>query len=279
MTSLLKPILLTGAHLSGVKALAEIVAICPTIKYEKNPFAIQESNNEYIFVTKENEEILKSMNPLLDKDVKPEKKFLSGIFAEIGAYFKILSAEKKGHRMMVADTKLFFMAPWIHKKFNADVLVLLRHPLALASIQKKENYRLDFNFLLQQEDYVAKFMPHLATKIKYYAQNEHSITENAAFSWLIFATLFTFYQREYSNWIFFKTEVFDMQRKFRECYQMLDIPFSKEIGEKIVNYRENLVSNDPRMILEYNEWNNLEAQEIVGIKKICGDTYDHFYNF
>jgi hypothetical protein len=280
-TSNLKPVLVTGGNLSGVKALAEVLAICPSIRYEKSPFNIQENNSNYIFVTPENEQILRSINPLNNPEAasKPpkERKFLSGIFAEISGYFKTLSSEKKGYRMMVADTKLFFMAPWIHENFHADVVILLRHPFYLASLQKRHGIFFDFRQLDTQQYFIEKHLPGFKAKIEDFAKNPKTSVENAAFSWVIFASLMNYYQREYPNWIFFKTEVFDMQRKFRECYQMLELPFTREISDQIVNLRQSFDGQDAKMMLDFTDISNLSDTEISLIRKTCEPLYDEFY--
>jgi hypothetical protein len=281
-SSLLNPVLVTGSSYSGVKAIADILAVSPSIRYEKSPFNIRESDNQFIFVTPENEQLLLSMNPLINPDAgksqQKEKRFLSGIFAEIAGYFKTLSAEKKGYRMMVADTKLFFMAPWIHGNFAADVVVLLRHPFYLASLQKKHSLYFDFGQLQNLSFFTDKYLPNLKEQLLEYATTEKSAVENAAMSWLVFATMVSYYQREFPNWIFFKTEVFDMQRKFRECYQMLDLPFTKEISDKIVDLRASFDANDPKYLLNFSDISNLTDREIMTVRRICEPLYDEFYS-
>ena len=79
---------------------------------------------------------------------------------------------------------------WIHRTFNMDVIVLIRHPAAFVLSLKRLNFRVDFNEFLKQkelmDDYLNKYTNLFKNRV------EFSIIEEGAILWnCIYSVLFT----------------------------------------------------------------------------------------
>ncbi len=194
-------------------------------------------------------------------------------------------------RVLLKDPIALFSASWLARKFNMDVVVLIRHPAAFASSYKRIKEPNRFSDLLNQRELMEDLLYPFREEIARYAHAHVDLIDQAILLWKITFYMIRKYHHEHPEWFFHRHEdlALDPQRQFRILFNQLGVPFTEKIQKTIVkmNGRSNPVEAPPGQLhcLKRNSrevvkiWKyRLTRQEIVRIREATEELASVFYS-
>jgi len=201
-----KPILVTGSHRSGTTWVGRILSVSPDVGYIHEPFnplhrrlnpgiCKAKFKYQYTYVTEENEakfydDILATIKfryNLLHQ-IKVVIKKRQGFRTLARQYIGFLTNRYIKHvRPLFKDPLALFSTEWLSKRFNMDVVILIRHPAAFVSSVKRMNWPAhDFSQFLKQPLLVRDHLYPFEKEIKDLVKNEHDVIDEGILLWKLF---------------------------------------------------------------------------------------------
>jgi hypothetical protein len=305
--TLVKPILVTGAPRSGTTWVGNMLAASSQLYYIHEPF-----NPDYrpglgicnvkfgchqTYITEADE----------GRYYKPIRRMIEGkynLFAgvlgcrSIGDLKKVWEQKQEfqEHRRqnrfpLIKDPIALMSAGWLARRFDINVVVMIRHPAAFVSSMK----RLDWGFhpsrwALTQNLLLKDYLSPLEDELKRLRDSKADIVEQTALLWKVAYLVVSKYKEQYPNWIYLRHE--DLSRDpllgYEQLYKRLGLEFTDRVKEKIVEYSnesnpshssgvENLLKLNSKKVI--SQWKKaLSPEEIARIKDIIGEVSSHFYS-
>ena len=160
-----RPILVTGMHRSGTKWLGRMLAASGEAAYVNEPLNVDHPrgilavpvDSYYTYITHQNEhEYLAPFRDTLALRYRlvPELAALRSAkqFARMWQrWARYTCARLRGRRPLLRDPFAIVSAPWFARRLGCEVVVVVRHPLAVVSSAKRLSWRFDFRHLLRQD--------------------------------------------------------------------------------------------------------------------------------
>lgn len=270
-----KPILITGSQRSGTTWVGNMIATSPSVAYIHEPFNLTHSagicgakfDYWFTYVTEENE-------AAYYKYIRDTISFRYNTFGEMKAIRSYRDVKR-----MIRDYRLFyeyrfrvltpllkdpialFSAEWLAKRFDLNVLVMVRHPAAFVSSLKRLNWPHSFSHFLDQPLLMRDHLYPFKEEITEYANMEHDIVEQAILLWKIIHYMILKYQDNHEEWIFLRHE--DVSREplyyFRYMFDKFGLEFSDEVSNAIQEH-----SNSSNRT-EADRWDNIKLDSKANI--------------
>jgi sulfotransferase family protein len=150
-------------------------------------------------------------------------------------------ARQRGARPLVKDPIALFSSAWLARTFDADVLIMIRHPAAMASSFKRLGWTIDarrFREFLAQTDLMDAYLAEYADEVRTFAHDTRSIVESAALLWKLCYHMVAQFRSRFPQWTYLRYE--DLAAEpvagLRDLYQRFDLAFSDAVRERIVAY-------------------------------------------
>ena len=156
-----RPVFVTGVPRCGSSWVGEVLSTARRVRYNYepfNPFGHPYLTREYVYLTAADDD------PAMGRAAE-------NAFAGRVRLHQFLRGVKWGYawrtvrpvdRVIVKDPTAFFMAEWVAKRFDAQVLVILRHPCAFASSLHRLGWSADVSGFLDQprlvEDWLGPYV-------------------------------------------------------------------------------------------------------------------------
>jgi hypothetical protein len=143
-------------------------------------------------------------------------------------------------RPLLKDPIAVFSSEWLASRFDAQPIVLARHPAAFASSLKRLGWTHDFSGFLDQPLLLRDHLGRFEDEIRDFAEHPREIVDQAILLWrLIYSTVATFRER-HPDWIFLRHE--DIARDplpaFRSLYDALGVPLTDAIARTIASHSD-----------------------------------------
>jgi len=244
-----RPILVTGLHRSGSTWAGKMLAAAPKVAYIHEPFNIlirlgvnlRPIKYWYPYICEENSEYYESVfdgiihykYPLVRNIAKIRTvKNVAKIIRDQG-YFMLYRINI--YRPLIKDPIVFFNAEWLYKKFNMNVLIMIRHPAAFCSSIKIRNWKFDFNILLKQPLLMDKYLCKFKEEIIEYAVNEKNLIDQAILLWNCFYYTTYIYREKYPEWLFVRHEDLSLAplNQFQSIFEAFGLEFTRKAKAKI----------------------------------------------
>ena len=244
-----KPILITGSHRSGSTWTGRMLSLAPNVAYIHEPFNIHHRPGickakfkyHFPYICSENEKAyLKHLKECLNfkynyfEELKIAKSFKDIARAQL-YYIRFAKNRILKMRPLVKDPIAIFSAEWLAKRFNMDVVVLIRHPAAFTGSLKMANWSHPFDHFLQQPLLIKQYLYEYKSEIEKFSKNRKNIVDQAILLWNLIHHVILIYQKNNPNWVFVRHEDLSMRplAEFRTIYSKLDLDFSPEVEEEI----------------------------------------------
>ena len=245
-----KPILVTGSHRSGTTWAGRMISAAPHVAYIHEPFNPDTNvgmrpnpfKNWFQYVCDENsedyaqiiDEIVYFKHPLGHNSTKI--KTTRNIARVIRDQGLCLLHKINSDRPLIKDPIAFFSAEWLYKRYNMNVLVLLRHPAAFCSSIKLKNWEFDFNNFLKQPLLMERYLYPFEKEIEEFAKSRKNIIEQGILLWNCFHNTIKIYQEKYPQWLFIKHEDLsaDPINQFQLIYKKLGVEFTEKAKKVIL---------------------------------------------
>lgn len=244
-----RPILVTGSHRSGSTWLGQMIAASDAVGYIHEPFNIDRGPGlsrtrfpywfTYIRPGTEGEtaadfrRLLAFRYNYLAEALHVRSRRDLRVLVRDGGRF--LRYRMQHARPLLKDPMALFSAEWIAETFDAQVVVVVRHPAAFASSLKLDEWAHPFSHFLDQpalmEDHLQKFQDEIAA----FAREEHDILDQATLLWRLIHSTIADYRERHPDWNVVRHE--DLSREplegFGTLFGALDLPYTEEVQEAI----------------------------------------------
>lgn len=298
-----RPILVTGSHRSGSTWVGKILSQAPKAYYVAEPFNPKHVSRSYPTPLKY---WFHYVTPQEDADFDSYASHCIGIsyqksytdssgytwkdnYRHTKAYCKLWLRHFFHEIPIIKDPIAFFSAEWIAKKFDAKVLVLIRHPAAFVCSLKRANWHFPFKDLLMQSQLMEEQLEAFRDEIWVYSNQEQDIIDQGILLWRIIHATIARYKQDNPSWIFIRHEdlSYAPSREFQKLFLDLNLPFTQTVQDSIKAYSTLASSTsfpsssrDLYRDSRANIWiwrQYLSSSEIQHIKKASTDIAQFFY--
>ncbi len=289
------PILVTGSHRSGTTWVGRMLRMSSEIGYIHEPFNINlhpgicNLKLDYWFTY-----ICESNCNMIEESMGKILSFQTNIFNELKTntnlkdllYTTVKLLQLSYYRLMklrplLKDPIAIFSVEWLVKKFNMDVVVLIRHPAAFVSSLKVANMQHPFKDFLNQPLLMRDHLTLFKNEIEQFSNSKKDIVDQGILLWNIIHSVILRYKKKYKDWIFLKHEKIsnNPSEQFKKLFNNLDLEFTDKIDKKIQLFsdeRNPVEQHGGSQILrnsKLNIWNWKSRLSMDEIDKIYNHTH------
>lgn len=255
-----RPILLTGSHRSGSTWVGLVMAAAPGVGYVDEPMNLSHwaqpgradlagicaarFETWFPYITEAN---ARPYAPALQRTIEFGFHWPGALrairspkdpFRIAKAYARCAANAAAGRRALVKDPLAVLSAPWLARRFDMEVVVLVRHPAAFADSIKRRNWHFPFAHLLDQPLLMEKPLASVRAEIESFARHERDIVDQAALLWRIIYGVAVQYRRDHPDWVFVRHE--DLSRnpeaEFEKLFGRLGLEWTDRVRRTIDRY-------------------------------------------
>lgn len=302
-------ILVTGSNRSGSTWVGQVLSQAPKLRYTHEPFSPEIAEKEFgwnlprWFLNAEDWDEKKLSRyikrvlcpPLVDSKLKldfPTKiKRAVRIAAERGF------PESFAPRHLFKDPVAIFSAPWLAKKFNFEVVVLIRHPASyVLSLLKDASHMHSFARIFGEQPKLTdryeseeKKLIHKIIEIQTKKGIGSEMVFEASAFWRLFYSQVLQYKSSYPNWnyIFYENLAENPIDGFQALFKTLGLEYTDKVLQKIActslekdPTKIDLKSHVKRFNSKDNtmQWDkNINQEDKILIRQITGSVSSAFY--
>jgi hypothetical protein len=188
------------------------------------------------------------------------------------------------------DPIAFFSAEWLAHTFDMDVVVLVRHPAALAGSMKRLGWTWDFGAFLTQPCLLDDYLPGFRDEIRRFGRRPGDLIDQAVLLWRLCYAVVRRWQRRHPGWVFRRHE--DLSRRpveaFADLLPRLGLSVSGRMLRTVAEHssaRNPLeaargVAHQLRLNSRANvrSWKHrLTGREVLRVRRGTADVAPHFY--
>ena len=297
-----RPILVTGSHRSGTTWVGRMLTLSGETGYMHEPFNPRRvpgwSGHRipywFLYVTEENEEHYLDVVEDVLAFRYPALSNLRHAFSPRGAalygpdLLRSIRYRVRGPRPLLKDPIALFSAPWLADRFDAQVVVMIRHPAAFVSSIKRLGWHFRFRSWLAQEALLRDRLGPFRDAMHRCWAGEGDVIEQGIVMWNAMHHVIDGYRSEHPEWRFVRHEDISAAPVdgFREFYRYLDLRWDEKVEAGIVAHsaegnpaetrRHGAVKRDSAAQVDL--WKTrLSAEEIERIRAGTAEIAARFY--
>lgn len=297
----MKPILVTGMHRSGTTWVGKMLAVGPTLAYISEPLNVLHrlgvmrvpTQYWYTYICGDNdEEFIPAFRETLEfnyhtrlelKSLRSVKDVLR-MFANWSTFFK---GRNRSLVPLLKDPFAVFSVNWFVEKFGCRVVIVVRHPAAVASSLKRLNWNFDFSDLLNQPYLMRDWLESYRDEMLTVAED---VIHQASLLWRMIYRVTDQLQGNNSELIIIRHEDFSQQplEEFGKLYGKLGLEFTQSVRQAIIDSSsgenpselavEDVHSVQLNSLSNLENWKNrLDETEIVRVRELTSDVAPLYY--
>jgi len=262
----MKPILITGAHRTGTTWMGKILALDPDITYVSEPLHLGHSRgvlsqpveNWYSYICNDNGTQFENafQNTIQFKyqiwmAIQHSRNW-KGAGKVIRDFPLFLASRLLKRRALLKDPFAVISVPWFTSALDAQVVIMVRHPIPFVSSLKRLGWSFDFNHLLNQPLLMRDHLDPFRSEMVHCKQNEQDIVGQGILLWRMIYLLVHQYKTQGLDIQLIRHE--DLSQRplpiFEEIFLKLGIVFSQKIEEKIIISTQ---TSNPDEVAVYDE--------------------------
>jgi len=228
--------------------------------------------------------------PILEKLInltyksEMEKNSIKHIAKETVRSFYSMKRRALGYpQPLLKEPNACFSSDFLSRKYGWKVIVLVRHPAAVAASFNRMGWPSDLDRILQQKTLIRKYFSKIAL------EKHRDRVEEISLLWLMVMHVLTRFMERNKDWILVRHEDIcrDPLGKFEKIFEKLNIFFSKKMKNKIISSTQSETvtpeDRDPFHLKRNSRklagaWQDLlTAEEIEKIKRIVSPVSDQYY--
>lgn len=277
------PILVTGCSRSGTTWVGKTLALNPRIQYLYEPFNLDMGTagigfpHQFMYLCRDNEHLY--LDAIQDVITGPQRLPLG---LKLGFH--------RPARLLMKDPLAFFSADWLGQTFGTRVVIIIRHPAAVASSRYQLGWRFNFAHFLDQpllmRDYLAPFRAEMESLMG----RDRDVIDESILLWKMIHQVVMRYREDHRDWIFLRHEDLcrDPLGQFQGVFGRLGLGCDRAIQTQIHNStsQDNIIepsqatqhslARDSRGLAQV--WKSrLSSQQIEHIRLGVAPIADQFY--
>lgn len=150
-------------------------------------------------------------------------------------YPAFLSNRIRRARSLIKDPFALFSAEWLAEKFAMDVVIVIRHPAAVACSLQRLNWAVPFEHFLDQPLLIRDHLCPFEAEIREHAETKRDVMEQAILLWRLVYSVVAKYRRQHRDWYFVRHE--DISRDpiahFGGLFESLQLEFTPNAASVI----------------------------------------------
>lgn len=148
---------------------------------------------------------------------------------------RLFQQRKRQRRPLIKDPYALFSAEWLYERFDADLVVMIRHPAAFACSLIRLGWHHPFEHFLAQPLLMQRFLAEFADEIRYFAKKPQPIIAEASLLWRIIYSRVIRYRVDHPGWLFIRHEdlACDPVSGFGKIFETLNLDYSPDIRQAI----------------------------------------------
>ncbi len=244
-----KNILVTGSHRSGTTWVGKILASDRNVSYLHEPFKLEPDGNyfglplrywfTYIPDVAEQDLLFEKLDRILSLQWRKMPRDTGNWSKRLGE--NIQHAARSCLNSWLVDTVVIkdpialFSAEQLARRYNMDVVCMIRHPLAFCSSIKNWHWGFPFNHFLKQPQLMDRFFGEYQREIEVFAKDRQPLIEQAILLWNLLHAVIRQYREQNEDWIFLRHEdvVKSPAEVFQGVFSKLNLDFSKTVRTNI----------------------------------------------
>jgi hypothetical protein len=299
------PILVTGSPRSGTTFVGRMLALSPDVHYIHEPFhprfgpevTAARFRRFYTYLGDGSADVV--LKPLartmaLHYDLGPALRRArrpADARRAVRQWHEFNRARWRGARPLVKDPAALFSSEWLADTFELKVIVMIRHPAAVAASYKRLGWEVDprFGAFLSQSELVDTLLAEYSDELRAFASEVHPPLERLALRWKLMYHAVDQFRSRRSEWTYLRHEDLAAEpvASLGDVYRRFDLVLTAAAREQIVamtsSANRGLSSPDqwPAPInsrASITKWRSmLSPSEIDTIRAIVQPVSDRFY--
>jgi Sulfotransferase family len=299
-----RPILVTGSHRSCSSLVGRMIGLSPRIGYIHEPFnyfigrkGICNANFDkfFTYITDENESFY-------DRDISRTISYKYNLLSQLGLvkskgdvkyllseYYHFLKYDLLNSRALVKDPFALFSSEWLSQKFDMDVIILIRHPMAFVNSLVKLNWSFPFSHFLEQPLLIKDYLYPFEDEINNYARKEQPLLQQATLLWKVIYYVVYRFKQKYQQWLYIRHEdlASEPEAIFFDIFSYLKIDYTEHLQKSVKEHccvsedigldsNPYLLKRDSRATI--GSWkSNYTDAEISGVRSQVEEVSQYFY--
>jgi hypothetical protein len=300
------PILVTGSIRSGTTWVGRMLCLSRQLGYIQEPFnpsrwpgwAPERFPHELVYINPDNEDtydpilqdVINMRFPLLHhvREIRDPRQ----LWRVTRDWQRSLRYSLRRYQPLLKDPDALFSAEWLSRRFDMEVVVLIRHPAGFASSIKRLNWPLLPSPWVWQEALMRDLLSPFAEELQgFKSRTDTDVIDQAVLTWKSLYHVVRHYQERHPEWHFVRLEDLaeDPQGRFRHLYGQLGLRWDEGVSAGIEKYstsanaaevppsRFRTIKRDSRAAA--STWSSrLNAEDVARIHAGVGDVGRHFYS-
>jgi hypothetical protein len=159
---------------------------------------------------------------------------LKGLIRDGGQFARY---RMQGLRPLIKDPIAVFSSEWIAESFDAQIVVIVRHPAAVASSIKRLGWTHPFSHFTGQPALIEDHLSAFRSELDAFAREDRDILDQAALLWRLIHSTIADYRGRHPDWVFVRHE--DLSRDpiggFRVIFEALDLRYTESV-QQVIRY-------------------------------------------
>ena len=303
----IKPVLVTGSPRSGTTWVGRMLTKSSQLYYIHEPFNPDyrpgtgicnvRFNHYQTYISPANES---SYYKPIKQMLEGKYSLAAGILAcrSIAEIKKVWYQKKKFQKYqrrhmlpLIKDPIALMSAEWLGRRFDINVVIMIRHPAAFVASMKRLNWGFDpSRWALSQPLLIRDYLSPFEEELRILRDSKSDIIDQTALFWKVLYFVVLKYKEKYQDWIYLRHEDVSLNPlvEFKRLYQRLGLDFSDEVQEQIAVYSnasnpshargtDKLLKLNSKKVISH--WKKaLSAQEVRRIKERVEEVSKYFYS-
>lgn len=296
-----RPILVSGPPRGGTTWVGKTLALDPRIGYLHEPFSVVTRPGlsaapfprmfEYVDEANQQRYAPSLARTLrFDYDVRAEVRAVRSardVARGVRDAAAMARMRRRRARPLMKDPIAVFSAEWLAREFDMDVVLVVRHPAAVAASFKRLGWQHRFESFLEQPRLVEQHLPMYTDQIRDFAQTRRTSVEQAALLWALVGTMIQGYEARHPTWVVVRQEDLSLRpvEEFEAVFRRVGLELTPSIRAEIVsnsssaNPSELARAHDIRLdsAASLGGWRRaLSTAEIDSVRALAGDVAQAF---
>jgi len=262
----MKPILITGAHRTGTTWTGKMLALDPGVTYVSEPLHFDHSRGVlsqpveswYSYICDDNGAQFENAfrNTIQFKYQLWMAIQHSRNWRAVGKVIRdfpvFLTSHVLKRRALLKDPFAVLSVPWFISTLDAQVVIMVRHPIPFVSSLKRLGWSFNFNHLLNQPLLMRDHLEPFRSDMVQSKKDEQDIVGQGILLWRMIYTLVHQYKTQGYDIQLIRHEYLSQRPLpiFEELFQKLGMVFSHKIEEKIIISTQ---TSNPNEVAVYDE--------------------------
>lgn len=262
----MKPLLITGAYRTGTTWMGKMLALDPGITYVSEPLHLGHSRgvltqpveNWYSYICEDNGTQFKNafQNTIQFKyqlwmAIQHSRNWR--VAGKVVRDFPIFFTSRLlKRRALLKDPFAVLSVPWFISALDAQVAIMVRHPIPFVGSLKRLGWNFNFDHLLNQPLLMRDHLEPFRSEMVHSKQDKQDIVGQGILLWRMIYTLVHQYKNQGYDVLLIRHE--DLSQRplliFEEIFQKLGIIFSQKIEERIIISTQ---ASNPNEVATYDE--------------------------